>query len=93
MVAEEEETAEVTQFAVASPEILRAMIIATELLEKLARGEITLSEAKAIYEEKIASVIESIRESSKPARSKRKSSSEKKTTRKRTRRARKREEA
>ncbi len=90
-MAEEEEAAEVTQFAVASPEILRAMIVATELLERLARGEITLSEAKAIYEEKIASVIESIRESSRPARSRKKASGEKKSTRKRSRRTRKKE--
>ncbi len=71
---------EVTEFKV-SPEFLEAMLTATELLEKISHGEITLSEAKAIFEEKVNPVIAHIRETSRPVRGKKK---QKKKTEKKT---------
>ncbi len=84
MSEEEIEVAEVTQFATANPELLKVMVEATILLEKLVRGELTLSEAKAIYENKIRAVVESLIEKSKPKRStKSKAAKSKRTTRRR----------
>jgi len=82
-VSDEVETAEVMEYATTSPELLKAMLVATEILEKLMRGEITFSEAIAIYEKEVASVIEKIREQSKPAKSK-KSESKKKSSKKKS---------
>jgi len=82
-VSEEVETAEVMEYATTSPELLKAMLVATEILEKLVRGELTMSEAIAVYEREVASIIEKIREQSRPAKAK-KGESKKKTRKKKS---------
>ncbi|MCE4609846.1 MAG: hypothetical protein F7C36_05660 [Desulfurococcales archaeon] len=72
---------EVTEFKV-SPEFLEAMLVAVDLLEKVSAGELTLSEARAIFEEKVNPVIAHIRETSRPVRGKSKKTTKKKTTKK-----------
>lgn len=85
MVSEEEaiEEIEVQPYSVASPDLLETMLDVTELLEKVARGELTFNEAKAIYAESILPKLNEIEEkrAAKKTRKKTKkaSSSSKKT--------------
>ena len=76
-MAEEIEGAEVTEYKL-TPELLEAMVTVTEILEKLANGEITIGEAKALYEAKVMPVIKELQAKSKPA-SKAKKSTKKKS--------------
>lgn len=73
------EEAEVTEYSITSIELLRAMLEATDILEKVARGEMTIAEAMAQLEMKVASVIRSLEESAK----KKKTTSKRKSSRKR----------
>ncbi|MEB3789614.1 MAG: hypothetical protein GSR72_06960 [Desulfurococcales archaeon] len=74
---------EVTEFKV-SPEFLEAMLVAVDLLEKVSTGELTLSKARAIFEEKVNPVIAHIRETSRPVRGKSKTKKSKKKSSKKT---------
>jgi len=78
-MAEEIEGTEVTEYKL-TPEILEAMLIATEILEKLSAGELTVGEALALYEEKVLPVIKQLQAKTKTS----KSSKKKKTTSKKT---------
>ncbi len=73
------EETEVTEYSITSIELLRAMLEATDILEKVARGEMTISQAMALLETRVASVIRSIEETTKKKKttSKRKTSSRK----------------
>ncbi|MEB3844669.1 MAG: hypothetical protein LRS48_03185 [Desulfurococcales archaeon] len=73
---EEYEEVEVTEFRV-SPEFLDIMLLAVDILEKLANGEISITEARAIYQEKIAPIVRVEREKAVKSRSKRSSKSRK----------------
>jgi len=73
---QEYEEVEVTEFRV-SPEFLDIMLLAVDILEKLANGEISITEARAIYQEKIAPIVRVEREKAVKSRSKRSSKSRK----------------
>ena len=68
------EEIEVTEFKV-GPEFLRVMLIATDLLEKIAKGEITVSEAQAIFAQEVLPVVEAEREKAVKKKTRRASSS------------------
>jgi len=78
-MAEEIEGTEVTEYKL-TPEILEAMLIATEILEKLSSGELTVGEALALYEEKVLPVIKQLQAKTKTSKTSKKSKS--KTTKK-----------
>ncbi len=80
---QEYEEVEVTEFRV-SPEFLDIMLLAVDILEKLANGEMSITEARAVYQEKIAPVIRVEREKAVKSRSKRSSKSRKATKKSKT---------
>ncbi len=71
------EEIEVTEFKI-GPEFLKVMLTATELLEKIARGEITISEAQAIFAREVLPVVEAEREKAVKKRTRRRSTGGKK---------------
>ena len=73
---------EVATYAVTNPELLEAMIEISELLEKVARGELTVREARAIYVESILPRFKELEEKYKP-KEKKKKEAKKKTSKKR----------
>lgn len=66
----------VPKYAVTSPDILEAMVEITELLDKVARGELAISEARAMYVERILPKLKELEEKYTP---KKKASSGKKS--------------
>ena len=72
---------EVATYAVTNPELLEAMIEISELLEKVARGELTVQEARAIYAESILPRFKELEEKYKP-KEKKKKEAKKKTSKK-----------
>lgn len=77
---------EVPTYAVTSPDLLETMIEITELLDKVARGELTFNEAKAIYAESILPKLKELEAKYAPKKTK-KSSKQKKTTKKETKKS------
>jgi len=75
-MAEEIEGTEVTEYKL-TPEILEAMLIATEILEKLSAGELTVGEALALYEEKVLPVIKQLQAKTKTSKSSKKKTAKK----------------
>lgn len=77
------EEAEVTEYSITSIELLRAMLDATDILEKVAKGEMTIAEAMALIETRVASVIRQLEETAR----KKKTTTKKKSSRKRKKEA------
>lgn len=75
---------EVPTYAVTSPDLLETMIEITELLDKVARGELTFNEAKAIYAESILPKLKELEAKYAPKKTKKSSKQKKKTTKKET---------
>ena len=71
-MSEEEMEIEVATYTVTSPDLLEAMIEVSELLEKVARGELTLQEARAIYAESLLPRLKEIEEKYRPKEKKKK---------------------
>ncbi len=65
-----EEELEMPIYTVSSLDLLEAMIHTTDLMEKVAKGEISIEEALAIYQARILPVIEEIREKAKAKQAK-----------------------
>jgi len=78
---------EVPTYAVTSPDLLETMIEITELLDKVARGELTFNEAKAIYAESILPKLKEREAKYAPKKTKKSSKQKKKTTKKETKKS------
>jgi len=78
---------EVPTYAVTSPDLLETMIEITELLDKVARGELTFNEAKAIYAESILPKLKELEAKYAPKKTKKSSKQKKKTTKKETKKS------
>ncbi len=75
---EEEEEVEVTYYKISDPRLVEILLRTADILEKLSKKEITLSEAKAIYETEVADLIKKVTEATSKA-SQRTSAKKKKT--------------
>jgi len=74
---------EVRTYSISSPDMLEAMIEYTGILEKVSRGEINVSEAKALYVEKILPMMKELEQKYAPREVKPKAQ-KKKTKKKKT---------
>ncbi len=82
---DEEEEVEVTFYKISDPRLVEILLKITDLLEKLSRKEITVSEARAIYETDVTDLLREVAESMpKPQKKpvKKKSQSKKRKTKK-----------
>jgi len=70
----EEEEEEIFEYDISSPELLEVMLDVTDVLERVAKGELTLSAAKAEYQLAV-SKLEDVAKKTRSKRSRKKSSS------------------
>ena len=70
--AGESEEAEVivAQYKISDPALVEALLTVTDILEALAQGKITVSEARAVIEEKVHAVMASMEPPKKEAKKK-----------------------
>ncbi|MEB3860994.1 MAG: hypothetical protein GSR84_02090 [Desulfurococcales archaeon] len=76
---DESEEVVVTQYKISDPLLVEALLEVTDILEAVARGGLTISEARAIAEERVYSKIRSLIEA-KPEVKKKKSSRRRKSS-------------